>query len=526
MCTTFTIECHNLFFYNSKLEYWLDFLNSIVQLCYMKILENYYNGQFIASKSKRLLDYMNPALGESLGKIPISLPQEVNAAVKNAKDAFPNWRNTPGIQRIQPILNLQQHIKDNMDSLTESIVINHGKEWDAALGEVVRAYQMLEAAVAVPEMQKGEHMSNIAEGIDEYTVLEPLGVFMHIPPFNFPGMVPFWFWPFAVAAGNTYIIKSNEQTPLAMQEMFHLIDQSEFPPGVLNYLHGDAEIANQLIEHPDIVGVSSVTSTPVAKSIYKKATSLLKRAQCHGGANNFLVVTENANLNNIMDNIMNSCFGNTGQRCLAGSIMMVVGNERFYNFFKKKFIEITKSLKIGSGMDKTTFMGPVVSKKALEKLLDQIQGGLDEGATLILDGRGIKIKGYDNGYFLGPCIFENAKPGMNVYDEEIFGPVVCLDRVDTLDEAIKIINKNPKGNAVTIYTESGEEARHLRYNIQCGNIGINIGIVAPVAWFPFAGAKDSFFGTLRAQGREAVQFFTQARCIVEKFHGSTKIEWD
>lgn len=492
----------------------------------MKILDNYYNGKFISSKSLRFIEYMNPALGEPLGKIPCSTPEEVNIAVVSAKNAFPGWRNTPGIQRIQPILKLQSLMKENIESLTESIVINHGKEWDAAWGEVIRAYQMLEAAVAVPEMQKGDHMSNVAEGIDEYSVLEPLGVFMHIPPFNFPGMVPYWFWPFAVASGNCMIIKSNEQTPLAMQENFKLIDKAGFPPGVINYIHGDVEVANHLIEHPDIVGVTSVTSTPIAKAIYKKASSLLKRAACHGGANNFLVVTETANLDKIMPNMMNSCFGNTGQRCLAGSVAMCVGNKKFYKVFREKFLSATKALKVGSGMDKDSFMGPVVSRRALDRILQQLKEGEEEGASFALDGRGIQIKEYPNGYFLGPCILENAKPGMKCYDEEIFGPVVALDRVDTLDEAIKIINANPKGNAVTIYTESGEEARKFRYNINCGNIGINIGVVAPIAWFPFSGAKDSFIGTLRAQGKEIVQFFTQARCVIERFHGSTKIEWD
>jgi malonate-semialdehyde dehydrogenase (acetylating)/methylmalonate-semialdehyde dehydrogenase len=417
-------------------------------------------------------------------------------------------------------------IKENVDEIAESIVINHGKEWNAAVGEVVRTYQMIEAALAVPEYQKGQYMSNIALGIDEYSILEPLGVFIMIPPFNFPAMVPFWFWPFAVAAGNTYIIKSNEQTPLALQNIFKYIDEADFPPGVINYLHGDLEIANQLIEHPDVVGVSSVGSTPVAQAIYKKASSLCKRAQCHGGANNFLVITEKSNVKKIMPNLMNGLFGNTGQRCLSGAVIMVVGKQSFYDNFKKELLEATNALKVGYGMDKETFMGPVISKKSLEKLHNQIQNGIDEGATLFLDGRGIQVEGYKNGYFLGPCLFENAKPGMKIYDEEVFGPVACLDRVNSLEEAITIINQNPKGNAVTIYTESGEEARFFRSEVFNIQLGINIGVVAPLAWFPFAGAKDSFFGTLRAQGYEVLKFFTQERVVIERFHGSTKIEWD
>jgi len=285
------------------------------------------------------------------------------------------------------------------------------------------------------------------------------------------------------------------------------------------------DIANQLIEHPDVVGVSSVGSTPVAQAIYKKASSLCKRAQCHGGANNFLVVTENANVDKIMGNLMNSFFGNSGQRCLAGAIIMIVGKQAFYEQFKDRFLSETKALKIGYGMDKETFMGPVISKKALNILREQIKNGIDDGASLILDGRGIKVDGYEKGYFLGPCVFENAKPGMTVYDEEVFGPVACLDRVDMMDDAIRIINQNPKGNAVTIYTESGEEARYFRDQIQNIQLGINIGVVAPLAWFPFAGAKDSFFGTLRAQGYEAIKFFTQERVIIERFYGSG-IPWD
>nr|MDO8111668.1 CoA-acylating methylmalonate-semialdehyde dehydrogenase [Candidatus Sigynarchaeota archaeon] len=493
----------------------------------METLKNYINGKLVASKSTTLVDAMNPAIDEVLAKVPMSTKEEVAAAVAAAKNAFPAWRNTPGIQRIQPILKLQALLKENINTLTEITVKNHGKEWDAAEGEVVRAYQMCETALSVPEMQKGEFMEDIALGIDEYTTREPLGVFVMIPPFNFPVMIPFWFMPFAVAAGNTYIIKSNEQTPVPIQRIFETcIDKAGFPGGVINLIHGGPDQATWLIEHPDVKGVSSVGSTPVAKAIYTKATGLGKRAQCHGGANNFLVVDMTANIDKIMPNMMNSIYGNSGQRCLAGKHVVVVGTTEFYDKFKKKFIETTKALKVGYGVDKSSFMGPVAAKKNLDKLKLQIQKGIDGGATLILDGRGIKVAGYEKGYFLGPCIFENAKSGNSLLIEETFGPVACLHRKDTLDEAITMLNADPRGNATTIYTESGENARHFRHEVQCGNVGINIGVVAPLSWFPFAGAKESFFGTLRAQGREAVEFFTQAHVIIERFHGSTKIEWD
>jgi malonate-semialdehyde dehydrogenase (acetylating)/methylmalonate-semialdehyde dehydrogenase len=369
----------------------------------MKVLKNYINGKFEDSESSRFNEFMNPALDEVLGKVPISTEEEVNKTVEAAKAAFLEWRKVPGIQRTQPLLRLLTLIKENVDSIAESIVINHGKEWNAAAGEVVRTYQMIETSLAVPEYQKGQYMSNIALGIDEYSIPEPLGVFIMIPPFNFPAMVPFWFLPFAVASGNTYIVKSNEQTPLALQNIFNYIDEAGFPPGVINYIHGDVAVANQLIEHPDVVGVSSVGSTPVAQAIYKKASSLCKRAQCHGGANNFLVITENANIEKIMPNLMNGLFGNSGQRCLSGAVVMVVGKQSFYDNFKEKLIEATNSLKIGYSMDKETFMGPVISKTSLNKLKDQIQNGIDEGASLILDGRGIKVQGYEKGYFIGPC---------------------------------------------------------------------------------------------------------------------------
>ena len=291
-------------------------------------------------------------------------------------------------------------------------------------------------------------------------------------------------------------------------------------------VNGGVEVATALIDHPDVKGISSVGSTPVAKSIYRRATNLGKRAQCHGGAHNFLVVMPDSNVENILPNLYNSIFGNAGQRCLAGKVVVTIGELKFHEYFKTKFVEGAKKLKIGFGMDKSVFLGPVVSKKALAKLCGDIQKGLEEGAKMVLDGRNVKVEKYPKGYFLGPTILEDAKPGMYVWEEEIFGPVVLLHHCGTLDEAINLINRDPRGNAVTIYTESGATARYFRQNVECGNIGINIGVVAPMAWFPFAGAKNSFFGDLRAQGYEALKFFTQEKVIIERFHGSTKIEWD
>src|SRR5271157_1499482 len=491
-----------------------------------EVLKNYVNGQFIESESTEFFEARNPATDEVLALVPKSTAEEVDAVVAAANNAFPDWRDTPGIVRIQPMLKLQQLIKDNIDELSKSIVINHGKEWEAATGEVVRAYQMCEASLSFPELQKGEYMQNMATGIDEYTMKVPLGVFTMIPPFNFPLMVPLWFMPFSIMAGNTYIIKANEQTPLAMQEFFKVVDQAGFPPGVINMVNGGPDVATALIDHPYVKGVSSVGSTPVAKSIYRRATDLCKRAQCHGGAHYFLTVTAQANVDKILSNMMNSIFGNSGQRCLAGKTVLVVADEEYYDHFKAKFVEAAAALKVGYGMDKESFLGPVVSRRSLEKLTADIEMGVNEGATLLLDGRGIEVPDYPNGFWLGPTIFEGVQPGQYCWEEEVFGPVCNLARLDTLDEAIALINRDPRGNATTIYTESGEEARHFKMQVETGNIGINIGVVAPVAWFPFAGAKESFFGDLRAQGFEALKFYTIEKVVIERFHGSTKIEWD
>jgi len=491
------------------------------------VLRNYINGQFVECKGTRTLDVMNPATDEVINKVPMSTPEEVDECIQAAHKAFLKWKEVPAIQRIQPLMRCLTFIKERKDEIARSITINHGKEFAAAQAEVVRAYQMIESALCTPEWQKGEFMENVATDIDEYSIRVPLGVFVHIPPFNFPGMVPFWFWPYAIAAGNTYIIKSNEVTPVTMQLMIECIHQAGFPPGVINYIHGDVEVANLLIDHPLTKGVSSVGSTPVAKTIYARASALGKRAQCHGGANNYLMVMPSANLDEIIPNILNSVFGNTGQRCLAGSTIVAVGNDKWYQTVRDKFVEAVKTkIRPGSGFDEGAAMGPLVSKKALNYILGQIEEGLAEGAKLIVDGRNVTVPGFPRGYWLGACVFEGAKPGMKCYEEEIFGPVCRIDHIPTLDEAIARINNHPKGNATTIYTENGSEARRFRHECQPGMIGINIGLVAPIAWFPFSGAKDSFIGTLRAQGREAFEFFTQEHVVIERFHGHGKIEWD
>lgn len=491
------------------------------------VLPNYVNGKWAASKGTKLYDVYNPATGKVYHQVPESTKDEVEETVKAAHAAFLKWREVPVTQRIQPLLRCLQTIKERKEDIAKSITQNHGKEYAASDAEVVRAYQMIEASLCTPDWQKGEFMDSVAPGIDEYSIRCPLGVGAHIPPFNFPGMVPFWFWPFAVASGNTFIIKSNEVTPVSMQLMFDAIDKAGFPPGVINYIHGGVDVANMLIDHPLVKTVCSVGSTPVAKAIYTRASSHFKRAACHGGANNYMLITPSCNIDELVPNILNSCFGNTGQRCLAGSTVVAVGNEKFYESVKSKLLAtIKEKVHPGSGFEKTSFMGPVVSKKALATLHSQLESAVQEGAQLLVDGRNIKVDGYPDGFWLGPTVLEGAKLGMKCYEEEMFGPIIRFDHIDNLSLAIERINAHHQGNAATIYTENGQESRRFRHEVACGNVGINIGLAAPVAWFPFAGAKESFFGSLRAQGRECFMFYTQAHVIIERFHGHAKIEWD
>jgi len=478
-------------------------------------IKNYINGEWVEPGGTEVIDVENPATGEVLAQFHTSTREDVKEAVKKAKDAFLEWRNVPAVERCRFLFKFYGLLKENWDELAKTITMEHGKEYPAAYGEMRRTIEMVEAACATPSLIKGEFSENVAEEIDEYLIRVPIGVFAMLPPFNFPAMVPLWFMPWAVACGNTYIIKPAPQVPLTQSKIFELIDKAGFPNGVVNLIGNGEGVTDELLENKDIAGISSVTSTLVAKEIYQKAAKNGKRAQCHAGANNFLIVMPDANLDKAIPNMMGSCFGNTGQRCLAGSIVLGVGN--IYEELKERFLEAASSLKVGYGLEKGIDMGPVISREALNKLCNDIQKGVSGGAKLILDGRGIKVEGYPKGYFLGPSIFEDAEPGMHIFDEEIFGPVVCLKKVKNLDEAINLANSSRFGNAVTIYTESGRWAREFQSRIECGNVGINVGVVAPMAFYPFAGMKDSFFGDLHGQGQDAVDFFTHKKVVVSRW---------
>jgi malonate-semialdehyde dehydrogenase (acetylating)/methylmalonate-semialdehyde dehydrogenase len=478
-------------------------------------LKNYIGGEWVASQSKKGLDVHNPATGKPIARVPLSTKGEVEEAVAAAKEAFREWRETPPLVRARYMFRLKGLLEEHFEDLARTIVLEHGKIIDEARGEVRRAIENVEVAAGVPSLMMGYNAEDIAVGIDEDCVLQPVGAFACIAPFNFPAMVPFWFLPYAVACGDTYIVKPSEVCPTSQNRMFELLHEADFPPGVVNLVNGDKETVDLLLTHPDVAGVSFVGSTPVGKHIYATATAHGKRAQCQAGAKNCLVVMPDAAIDRTVAAILTSAYGTAGQRCLAGSLVVAVGE--VYEPLKKELVKAASQIKVGDGLDETTQMGPVVSRKALDKVLSYIEKGLAEGAVLLLDGRNVKVKGYEGGYFVGPTLFDRVRPQMSIAREEIFGPVLGIIRVASFDEALAIIDGLPFGNAASLFTSSGKWAREFRYRVPCGNIGINIGIAAPIASFPFAGMRNSFFGDLHGQGRDAIQFFTDRKVVISRW---------
>ncbi|KPV62567.1 MAG: Methylmalonate-semialdehyde dehydrogenase [Candidatus Bathyarchaeota archaeon BA1] len=478
-------------------------------------IKNYINGEWAESDSAQILDVVNPATSEVIAQVPLSTPDEVREAIRAARDAFWEWRETPPLTRARYMFRLKNLMEEHFEEISRVLVQEHGKTIDEARGEMRRAIENVEVATGIPSLMMGYNLEDVAEGIDEYCVRQPLGVFCMIAPFNFPALPPLWFMPYAVACGNTYIIKPSEQCPITQNKIFELISEAGFPSGVINLVNGAKEVVDTLLEHPDVKGVSFVGSTRVGKYIYKKAAENGKRVQCQTGAKNFIVAMPDAVLDRTVPALLTSFFGCAGERCLSGAILLTVGD--IHERLKERFVDAASKIKVGYGLDETVQMGPVVSKRHMERVLGYIDKGLQEGATLILDGRNIKVNGYPNGYFIGPTIFDEVRPGMVVANEEIFGPVAGIIKVKDFDEAVDIIHANPYGNTACIFTSSGKWAREFKYRVQCGNIGINVGIAAPMAFFPFGGYKDSFFGDTHGQGRDAINFFTERKIVITRW---------
>ena len=479
------------------------------------VLKNYIDGEWVVSQSSERLDVENPATAEIIAQVPLSTVEEATRAIAVAQEAFWEWRETPPSARARAMFRLKALMEEHFEDLARTIVQEHGKILDEARGEVRRAIENVELAAGIPSLMMGYNAEDIAAGIDEKCVLQPVGVFACVAPFNFPTMVPWWFLPTAVACGNTYIIKPSEVCPISQNRLFELLDEADFPPGVVGLLNGDKRVVDVLLRHPDVAGISFVGSTPVGKYIYATAAAHGKRAQCQAGAKNCLVVMPDAALERTVAATLSSAFGTAGQRCLAGSLVLAVGD--VYEPLKAQLVEAASHIRLGDGLDEATQMGPVISRQAQARILGCIEKGLAEGAELLLDGRGARVAERPHGYFIGPTIFDNVRPEMSIAQEEIFGPVLGIIHVSDFEEALEIIAGIPYGNAASLFTASGKWAREFTYRARCGTIGINIGIAAPIATFPFAGMKNSFFGDLHGQGLDGIQFFTDRKVVIERW---------
>jgi len=478
-------------------------------------LPNYINGQWCTSSATEYLNVINPATTEVLAKVPLSPASEVNQAAEAAAEAFVNWRRTPPTERVQYLFKLKNLLEENLEDLARTITLECGKTLAESTGEMRRAIENVEVACGIPMMMQGTILEDVAKGIDEMMIRQPLGVAAAIAPFNFPGMIPFWFMPYALACGNTYIVKPSEKVPLTMQKVFELLEKTGLPKGVINLVNGAKEAVDAILDHPKIRAISFVGSTPVAKYIYSQAAANGKRVQCQGGAKNPLIVLPDADFEMTTRIAADSAFGCAGQRCLAASVAVTVGEAR--RTFTEAIAETAQKRVVGNGLNQGVEMGPVITTESKTRIEDLIQKGADEGATVLVDGRQPDISGYEKGHFIRPTILQNVDPAGEIARTEIFGPVLSLIHLDTIDQAIALVNSGQYGNMACLFTNSGAAARKFRYEAEAGNIGINIGVAAPMAFFPFSGWKESFFGDLHGQSNHAVEFFTQTKVVVERW---------
>jgi len=482
----------------------------------MTILKNYINGQWVESKSKSTLDVINPATGLSIAKVPAGCREDINDAAELAHEAAKAWRNTPATQRVQYLFKMKQILEANTEEIAEICTNECGKTYAESKAEMIRAVENIEVACGIPTLMQSVFSEDIAAGVDEFVIRQPLGVGACISPFNFPIMIPFWFMPYAIACGNTYIVKPSEKVPMTMAKIFELFEAVNLPKGVLNMVHGGKETVDAILEHPFIPAISFVGSTPVAKHVYQTGTLHGKRVQAQGGAKNAVVVMPDADEETTVRIISDSAFGCAGQRCLAASVVITVGESS--KSIPSKLIAAARAKKTGYGMDADADMGPVITKESKERIESLIQSGVEQGAELLLDGRNTTVPGFKDGYFVGPTILGKVSTTSQVYNTEIFGPVLSIIEVGTLDEAIEVINQNRYGNSACIFTGSGSAARKFRHNALAGNIGVNIGVAAPMAFFPFSGWKESFFGDLHGQSAHAVEFYTQTKVVIERWN--------
>lgn len=481
-----------------------------------KLLKNYINGTWIETSDGNYLPVINPATAEHLWHVPSGNRKDVEMAAEAAHKAAISWRNTNVNQRIQYLFKMKELLHKHTDEIAEICTNESGKTFAESKAEMVRAIENIEVACGMPSLLQSEFSEDIANGIDEFMIRQPIGTGACIVPFNFPIMITFWFMPYAIAAGNTYIVKPSEKVPMTMTRIFELLETLDLPKGVLNMVHGGKETVDGILEHPQIGAISFVGSTNVARYIYERGTANGKRVQAQGGAKNPIVVMPDADVDTTVRIIADSAFGCAGQRCLAASLVILVGEAK--TIFLPKLEEAAASKKCGYGMRTEVEVGAVITKESLERISDLVQQGLDEGAELLLDGRMPALQNDETGFFMAPTILDKVKRNGIIHRTELFGPVLGIMYADSLEEAIELANDAEYGNAASIFTKSGAAARKFRHDVMAGNIGINIGVAAPMAYFPFSGWKNSFFGDLHAQSKHAVEFYTQTKVVVERWH--------
>ena len=483
----------------------------------MEVLRNYINGKWVESHESATMDVVNPANQELLAKVPFGnlTVADVKDAVAAASEALKDWKDTPVMRRVQPLYRLKQLLEEHQDEIARLITLECGKSFAESKAEMQRGIENVETACATPTLMQSEFSENVASGIDEFMIRQAVGVCACISPFNFPGMIPFWFLPYAIACGNSFILKPSEKVPLTMMKVFELIDQLDLPKGLVNLVHGGKESVDQLLEHPDVRAISFVGSTPVARYIYERGAANGKRVQAQGGAKNPLIVMPDADIEMTSKIIADSVYGCAGQRCLAASNIVAVGDKN--GLIRDALVEAARNKTTGFGLDEGMEMGPVITPESKVRVEGLIEKGMAEGAKLLLDGRNASIPGYEKGNFIKPTILENVPIDGELIATEIFGPVMSLVHLENIDQAIDFVNRNKFGNMSCLFTTSGLNARTFRNRADAGNIGINIGVAAPMAQFPFSGWGDSFFGDLHGQGRHAIEFFTQTKVVIERW---------
>ncbi|MCP3721081.1 CoA-acylating methylmalonate-semialdehyde dehydrogenase [Paraburkholderia sp. CNPSo 3281] len=478
------------------------------------------NGEFVESQTKEWRDVVNPATQEVLARVPFATEDEINAAIESANTAFKTWKNTAIGARMRIMLKFQALIRENMSEIAKVLTAEQGKTIPDAEGDIFRGLEVVEHACSVGTLQQGGFAENVAGGVDTYTLQQPIGVCAGITPFNFPAMIPLWMFPMAIVCGNTFVLKPSEQDPMSTMMLVELAIKAGVPKGVLNVIHGGKTAVDALCTHEHVKAVSFVGSTAVGTHVYNLASANGKRAQCMMGAKNHAVVLADANREQTTNALAGAGFGAAGQRCMATSVVVLVGQSKEW---LPEIVEKAKKLKVNAGVEAGTDVGPVVSKAAKERITRLIDSGVAQGATLLLDGRNVKVPGYEQGNFVGPTIFSDVTTDMDIYTQEIFGPVLVVLTVDTLDQAIALVNANPFGNGTGLFTQSGAAARKFQAEIDVGQVGINIPIPVPVPYFSFTGSRGSKLGDLGPYGKQVVQFYTQTKTVTARWFDDSTV---